>query len=50
MNMFTAPNPLIEKFCEMTGYSRKAVEKKIEHGVWLEGREYHRAPATSCRS
>jgi hypothetical protein len=40
----TAPNPLITKFCEMTNYSVKAVQRKIERGVWLEGREYHRAP------
>lgn len=39
-----APNPVIPKFCELTGYSVKAVEKKIEKGVWLEGREFHRAP------
>jgi hypothetical protein len=38
------PYPVIAKFCEFTGYSVKAVEKKIETGVWLEGREYHRAP------
>jgi hypothetical protein len=44
VNAFTAPNPLIDKFCELTGYSRKAVEKKIENGTWLEGREFHRAP------
>lgn len=39
-----APNPVISKFCELTGYSVKAVEKEIEKGVWLEGREFHRAP------
>ena len=27
-----------------TGYSQKAVRKKIETGVWLEGHEYRRAP------
>lgn len=26
----------------LTGLSEKAIEKKIEDGVWLEGREYKR--------
>lgn len=33
--------PLFEK---ITGYTQKAVRRKIEDGVWLEGREYKRAP------
>ncbi len=28
----------------VTGYSVKAIEKKIEEGVWLEGKEWRRAP------
>jgi hypothetical protein len=28
----------------MTGYSPKAIRRKIESGVWLEGREFRRAP------
>jgi hypothetical protein len=32
------------KFFELTGYSVKAVERKIEEGVWREGREYRKAP------
>lgn len=28
----------------MTGYSPKAIRRKIEDGVWLEGREFRRAP------
>lgn len=28
----------------MTGYSPKAIRRKIEAGVWLEGREFRRAP------
>lgn len=28
----------------VTGYSVKAVQRKIEDGVWLEGSEYLRAP------
>jgi hypothetical protein len=35
---------LIPKFSELTGYTPKAVERKIAEGVWLEGREYRRAP------
>lgn len=27
-----------------TGYSAKAIERKIEDGKWIEGREYIRAP------
>jgi hypothetical protein len=34
----------VEAFAEMTGYSAKAVRRKIEDGVWREGREYRRAP------
>lgn len=26
----------------ITGLSEKAIEKKIESGIWLEGREYKR--------
>lgn len=33
-----------EKFEELTGYSVKAIERKIESGVWREGHEYRRAP------
>lgn len=28
----------------ITGYSVKAIRRKIEAGVWLEGREFRRAP------
>lgn len=28
----------------LTGYTEKAIRRKIEEGVWLEGREYRRAP------
>jgi len=34
----------IDAFCERTGYTRKAVERKIQDGVWLEGYEFVRAP------
>jgi hypothetical protein len=34
----------ILKFVEETGYTARAVETKIHRGVWVEGREYRRAP------
>lgn len=33
--------PLFES---LTGYTQKAVRRKIEDGVWIEGRQYRRAP------
>lgn len=35
---------LIAKAARETGYSVKAIEMKIERGVWVEGREWRRAP------
>lgn len=35
---------LIPAFCARTGYTDKAVRRKIEEGVWLQGRHYHKAP------
>ncbi len=34
----------IVKFCELTGWTKKAVEGKIYKGQWLEGKEYSKAP------
>lgn len=31
-------------FEAITGYSAKAVERKIATGAWTEGREYRKAP------
>lgn len=31
------------KFEELTGYTVKAVQRKIEERVWREGKEYRRA-------
>ena len=42
--MSTSRYVTLELFAEMSGYSRKAIERKIEDGVFLEGREYRRAP------
>lgn len=35
---------LIPRFCELTGYSETAVERKIERGQWRLGKEYRIAP------
>lgn len=35
---------LIPVFSDLTGYTEKAVRRKIEDGVWIEGRHYRRAP------
>lgn len=32
------------KFEQITGYSVKAIERKVESGAWREGHEYRRAP------
>ena len=34
----------LNHFERLTGYTQKAVRRKIESGVWVEGREYRRAP------
>jgi hypothetical protein len=34
----------IPKFEELVGYTVKAIARKIERGVWTEGREFRRAP------
>jgi hypothetical protein len=34
----------IRRFCELTGYTEKAVRRKIEDGVWLAGRQFKKAP------
>jgi hypothetical protein len=31
-------------FCQQTGWTEKAVRRKIEDGVWIAGREYKKAP------
>jgi hypothetical protein len=40
----SAPYVVIEKAAEITGYTRRAIEAKIERGVWLEGQVWFRAP------
>lgn len=35
---------LIHQFCAETGYTEQAVRAKLRDGIWLEGREYRKAP------
>lgn len=35
---------LVPLFCQLTGYTDKAVRRKIEEGVWLQGPHYRQAP------
>lgn len=35
---------LINLFSSVTGYTDKAVRRKIEDGVWIEGKQYKKAP------
>jgi len=39
-----APYVTIEQASVMIGLTPKACRKKIECGIWLEGREYRRGP------
>ena len=39
-----APYVTIPVAATITGYSSKAIRRKIESGVWLENREFRRAP------
>lgn len=34
----------IDKASEATGLTEAAIRRKIHEGVWVEGRQYHRAP------
>ncbi|WP_373753615.1 excisionase [Neisseria weixii] len=35
---------LLKKYAEMSGYTENAIRSKINKGIWIEGRHYHRAP------
>lgn len=39
-----ADDVTIELFAKITGFTVKAVERMIESGTWVEGKEYHRSP------
>lgn len=34
----------ISLFASLTGYTQKAVRRKIQAGVWVQNREYRKAP------
>lgn len=34
----------IPAFAHISGYTEKAIRRKIDEGIWIEGRQYHRAP------
>ncbi len=34
----------IDKFSEVSGYTKEAIRSKIKRGQWLEGREWKKAP------
>jgi hypothetical protein len=34
----------IKKFCELTGYTDKAIYSKIHEGVWRQNQEYKKGP------
>lgn len=35
---------LLKVFCDKTGYTEKAVRRKIEEGIFVEGKHYRKAP------
>lgn len=35
---------LIHVFSSLTGYTEKAIRRKIEEGVWIQGKHYRKAP------
>lgn len=35
---------LVPVFCSITGYTDKAVRRKIEDGIWRQGTHYRKAP------
>ena len=35
---------LIPMFSSLTGYTEKAVRRKMEDGVWINGKHYRKAP------
>jgi hypothetical protein len=42
--MIPARYVTVELAAQMTGYSPKAIRRKIEEHIWRQGREYRRAP------
>jgi hypothetical protein len=44
IQVLPAQNVTIKLASVCTGWSEKAIRRKIEDGIWLEGREYFRTP------
>lgn len=42
--MATPKYVTIEKFSNLSGYTKRAIEAKINKGVWAQGYQYRRAP------
>ncbi len=42
--VFPIPYIKLAKFCEFTGYTEKAIRRKIEEGKWLAGKHYIKSP------
>jgi len=40
----SAPYVTVRLAASMTGLSEKAIQSKIDEGVWIEGREWRRGP------
>ncbi len=39
-----APYVTVKVAASITGFTEKAIRRKIQDGVWLEGREYRKSP------
>jgi hypothetical protein len=37
----------LKLFAEQSGYTEKAIRRKIEDGIWIQNREYRKAPDNS---
>ena len=44
MNVQAAPYVTVDLAASMTGFTEKAIRRKIQDGIWLEGREYRKSP------
>jgi hypothetical protein len=44
VQLMPAPYVTVALAATLTGYSEKAIRRKIQDGIWLEGREYRKAP------
>lgn len=44
MEIQPAPYVTVGLAATITGFTEKAIRRKIQEGVWLEGREYRKGP------